>query len=72
MEKSFRKIYQEEIELYVKKFPVTFWAAAYAASELYVLGIIEKVSGSLTGLTHGLPLEYLIPLLRKSGFDPKP
>ncbi|MBL7159315.1 Maf family protein [Candidatus Microgenomates bacterium] len=68
----FRKIYQKEIERYVKVFPVTDWAAAYAASELYVLGIIKSVSGSLTGLTHGLPTEWLIPLLKKSGYEPKP
>ena len=68
----FRKIYEEEIKKYVKKFPVTSWAAAYAASELYVLGLIENISGSLTGLTHGLPTEFLIPLLKKSGYQPKP
>jgi septum formation protein len=68
----FRKIYEEEIKSYLKKFPVTSWAAAYAASELYVLGLIKSVSGSLTGLTHGLPTEFLIPLLKKSGYQTKP
>lgn len=68
----FRKIYKEEINIYVKKFPVTSWAAAYALSELYVMGLIENISGSLTGLTHGLPIEFLIPLLEKSGHQPKP
>lgn len=69
---KFRKFFDEEIEEYINKFPVKIWAAAYAASELYVMGMIEKVIGSLTGLTHGLPLEYLIPLLKKSGFHPHP
>lgn len=69
---KFRKIFEEEIDPYIQKFPVGSWAASYAASELYVLGMIERVSGSLTGLTHGLPLEYLIPLLKESGFDPYP
>lgn len=68
----FRDIDEKEIERYVKVFPVTDWAAAYAASELYVLGIIKSVSGSLTGLTHGLPTEWLIPLLKKVGYKPKP
>lgn len=68
----FRKIDEEEIKEYVKKFPVTSWAAAYAASELYVLGLIKKISGSLTGLTHALPIELLIPLLKKSGYQPRP
>lgn len=68
----FRRFFDKEIEEYVKKLPVKTWAGAYAASELYVAGMIEKVEGSLTGLTHGLPLEYLIPLLVKSGFNPHP
>jgi len=36
------------------------------------MGMIEYVKGSLTGLTHGLPLEYFVPLLVKSGFNPHP
>jgi len=68
----FRNMDDKEIKSYVKRFPVTRWAAAYAASELYVLGLIDKISGSLTGLTHGLPLEHLIPLLKKSGYQPSP
>jgi len=68
----FRRFYESEIKDYINKFPVTSWAGAYAASELYVMGMIATVSGSLTGLTHGLPLEELIPLLRLSGFYPKP
>jgi len=67
----FREIYKEEIEDYVKKFPVTTWAGAYAVSELYVAGLIKDISGSLTGL-HGLPAEFLVSLLKKSGFEPKP
>jgi len=69
---KFRQFFDEEIEEYINKFPVKTWAAAYAASELYVMGMVEKVIGSLTGLTHGLPLEYLVPLLKKSGFHPHP
>lgn len=69
---KFRKFFDEEIEQYLQKFPVKTWAAAYAASEFYVMGMIEKVDGSLTGLTHGLPLEHLVPLLIKSGFKPHP
>ncbi len=68
----FRRFFEKEIEEYIKKFPVKTWAASYAASELYVAGMIRAVEGSLTGLTHGLPLEYLVPLLIKSGFNPHP
>lgn len=67
----FREFYQKELDEYVKKMPVTKWAAAYAPSEMYVLGMISKVNGSLTGLTHGLPTEHLIPLLKRAGFTPK-
>jgi len=69
---QFRHFYENEIEDYVNKFPVTRWAGAYAASELYVMGMIAVVSGSLTGLTHGLPMECLIPLLIRSGFHSTP
>jgi septum formation protein len=67
----FRKLYEKELDEYVKIMPVTEWAAAYAPSEMYVLGMIKKVKGSLTGLTHGLPAEYLVPLLKKAGFTPR-
>lgn len=68
----FRKIDNYEIEEYIRKFPVSSWAAAYAASELYVLGLINKIEGSLTGFAYGLPLEFLIPLLKKYGYKPRP
>lgn len=67
---KFRKIYPEELVVYLKRFPVTTWAAAYAPSNLYGLGLIDEIHGSLTGLTHGLPLEFLIPLLAKEGIRP--
>lgn len=69
---KFRKIYDSEIEAYVKKFPVTTWAAAYATSELYVEGLLTYIEGSMTGFSHGLPTEFLIPLLAKSGYYPRP
>ncbi len=64
---KFRQFYPDEIDAYIKKFPVTSWAAAYAASELYIKGMIKTIRGSLTGLTHALPLEVVIPLLKRSG-----
>ena len=69
---SFRQFFKSEIEEFVSIFPVTEWAAAYAPSKAYVMGMIKSLSGSLTGLTHGLPIEFLIPLLRESGYKPKP
>lgn len=69
---SFRKLYEKEIEVYVKEFPVTEWAAGFALVRPYVLSMISDISGSYTGLSHGLPLEILIPLLKESGFEPMP
>ena len=69
---NFRELSENEIEQYVDKFPVTSWSAAFSPAYPYGATLISKVNGSLTGFTHGLPLDLLIPLLRKSGFDPQP
>lgn len=69
---KFRKLYENEINEYVEKFPVTEWAAAFALVLPYVTTLIAKVNGSYTGLSYGLPSELLIPLLKKSGFEPHP
>jgi len=34
--------------------------------------LVSKISGSFTGFTHGLPMELLVPLLRRSGIVVKP
>lgn len=69
---KFRKLYDEEIKKYVKIFPVTQWAAAFALTFPYPLSFISEISGSLTGFSCGLPMELLIPSLKKSGFEPNP
>jgi septum formation protein len=69
---KFRKLYDKEINEYVKKFPVTEWAAGFALVFPYVNTFIASINGSLTGLAYGLPTELLIPLLKKSGFEPNP
>lgn len=63
----FRKLPEEEIDKFVENNPVRQWAAAFSLSDAYQLSFMEKVEGSLTGMTHGLPLELLIPCLEKSG-----
>lgn len=65
----FRELTDEEIETYVRTYPVTSWAAGYAPLE-YGVSMIKEIRGSYTAI-HGLPLELLIPLLRQSGFEPK-
>ncbi len=69
---SFRKLYNDEVELYIKEFPVVRWAAGFALVLPYVASFMAKVEGSLTGLSYGLPAEILIPLLKRSGFEPQP
>ncbi len=69
---EFRKLYPQEIEEYVKLFPVTEWAAGFALIEPYINTFVSKIEGSYTALAYGLPTEILIPLLKKSGFEPKP
>lgn len=69
---SLRILYPQEIELYVNSYPVTEWAAGFALVEPYITSFIASVNGSYTGLAYGLPTELLIPLLKKSGFEPKP
>lgn len=69
---KFREFSQKEIEKYVETFPVTTWAAAFSPAYPYTMTMIDTFSGSFTGFTHGLPMEILIPLLKKSGFDVRP
>lgn len=68
----FRKLYKNEIDLYINLFPVTEWAGGFALVGPYMNTFIAKVNGSLNGLAYGLPTEILIPLLKKSGFEPRP
>lgn len=67
-----RELYSNEINKYVNDFPVTEWAAGFALVYPYITTFIAKINGSYTGLSYGLPTELLIPLLRQSGFEPKP
>lgn len=65
---KFRELSAEEIENYVKKYPVTDWSGSFSPAYLSGTTFIDNINGSLTGCTHGLPLELLIPLLKKSGY----
>ncbi len=67
-----RKLYAHEIDSYVNDFPVTEWAAGFALVYPYITSFITKINGSYTGLSYGLPTELLVPLLKRSGFEPKP
>lgn len=67
-----RKFSDAEIEAMVKTLPVLRWAGAMSPAYPYGATMIASIKGSFTGFIHGLPMEELIPLLRKSGFDVHP
>lgn len=62
-----RKLSDGEIDNFIKNNPVMEWAAAFSPAYTYQLGFFKYIEGSLTGLTHGLPVELLIPCFEKSG-----
>lgn len=64
---TFRHLSDEEINIFVHKNPVLTWSAAFAPSDPYQTGFISKIEGSLTAIMYGIPSEFLIPLLEKSG-----
>lgn len=68
----FRKLLDVEIEKYARENPVTTWSAAFSPAYPAGINLVESCTGSLSSLTHGLPMEMLMPLLEKSGvFDVK-
>lgn len=69
---AFRTMYPGEINTYIKNYPVKEWAAAFALVFPYITSMIAFVNGSYTGLAYGIPAELLMPLLKKSGFEPNP
>ncbi len=62
-----RKLSDNEINNFIKNNPVLDWSASFSPAYPYQMGFIKEIEGSLTGLTHGLPVELLIPCLEKSG-----
>jgi septum formation protein len=64
---TFRKLSDEEINKFVENNPVLKWSAAFAPLDPYQVGFIDQIEGSMTGLMYGLPAEFLIPCLEKSG-----
>lgn len=66
---KFRELSEQEIERYVTTEPVLTWSGAFCPAYDSGAALIDSISGSFTGFTHGLPLEVVIPLLRKSGIS---
>lgn len=69
---AFRELMPDEIARYVEIFPITTWSAAFSPAYPYGMTLISNISGSFTGFTHGLPMEFLVPLLRRSGIAVQP
>ncbi|MBU2543566.1 septum formation protein Maf [Patescibacteria group bacterium] len=66
VEVEFRHLSNAEIDHYIAAQPVMTWSAAFCPAYDSGASLIKRISGSLTGFTHGLPLEELIPLLQQS------
>jgi septum formation protein len=67
---TFRILTEAEIERYVTTQPVTTWSAAFSPAYPEGAAFIAQVHGSLTGFTHGLPMEEVVEQLRKCGLLP--
>jgi len=65
--RKFRNFSKAEIKKYVNNNPVLTWSAAFCAAYVEGAALIESMEGALIGLTHGLPTQFLIPCLKKSG-----
>lgn len=72
IEFSTRKFSEVEIDEIVNKYPVLTWSGGFSPTTPYGLTTVSKINGSLTGFTHGFPMEIIIPLLGKSGIKIKP
>ncbi len=62
----FRQLTFKEIEHYVRTQPVLTWSAGFSPAYDAGMALIAKVKGSFTAFTHGLPLEKVVRLLKKS------
>lgn len=63
----FRDLTSAEIDRYINSNPVLTWAGGYSAAYSEGAALIGSIEGSLTGFTHGFPMEELVPRLRESG-----
>ncbi len=61
----FRNLSQAEIDRYVQTEPVLQWSAAFSPAYPAGAALIASVNGSLTGFSHGLPVEWVMEKLAK-------
>ena len=63
----FRDLSEEEIDWYVKRTPVMKYAAAYSPLNTAAISFISRVEGSISGFSHSVPMDLVVPQLRKWG-----
>lgn len=63
---QFRSLSDHEVERYTQTQPVTTWSGGFSPAYDAGAALLTEISGSLTGCTHGLPMEIILPLLEKS------
>lgn len=68
---QFRSLSTAEINHYTQTQPVTTWSGGFSPAYDAGATLLTEISGSLTGCTHGIPMEILIPLLNTSGYVPQ-
>lgn len=57
---KFRSLSFMEIEKYVGNNPVTEWSGGFSPAYDAGVALISRLDGSLSGFTHGLPLEWVL------------
>lgn len=62
---TLRQVSHKELLNYVNDNPVVNWAAGYSPLNTTAITFIKKIEGSVTGFSHGLPLEQIFPVLQK-------
>jgi septum formation protein len=62
---TFRDLNLTEITDYINSQNVTQYAAGYSPLNTQAINFIEKIQGSLSGFSHGLPLEQILPIIRE-------
>lgn len=67
----FRDLTPGEIDRYIDHNPVLTWAGGFSPAYPDGAALLLEVHGSLTGFTHGFPMEQVIPRLQTAGFLPK-
>jgi septum formation protein len=67
-----RKFSEEEIDGYVKKFPVLTWSGALFAGHEFGAGMVNQINGSLNAFVYGFPTELVVEYLKKSGIEVHP